>query len=248
MEELQGIYYRVHRLSGLSSRSAFKYAPMFYLETAHHHEVRRPWKIEFGCTVVFNQIHRLSCLLSFSFFFSFSLDHAHARSRARFLSFFLFFFSSRFFFSLILLRRASLSHSLNVSHSLLLPLSLFFSLTFSRVLSLSLTLSLSRALSNFSFFCFSFFFFLFVCLNRLSTLISHKYHSRALSSLILRYIFLSICFKVYITKEYYLSFARGSLSLSLSLANLSRFSLVRLSFLFSFSFSVPSKRRISPFA
>ena len=164
MEELQGIYYRVHRLSGLSSRSAFKYAPMFYLETAHHHEVRRPWKIEFGCTVVFNQIHRLSCLLSFSFFFSFSLDHAHARSRARFLSFFLFFF----FFAIFLLSHIiKACFVISLSQCLALSFASSLSLFLAHILSCSLSLSHSLTLPrSFEFFFFLFFiFFFFVCLS-----------------------------------------------------------------------------------
>ena len=88
----------VFEVSFLSTQSCF------YLETAHHHEVRRPWKIEFGCTVVSSQNSSpllLASFLSLSFtLFSFSLDHAHARSRARFLPFFLSFFFLRDFSSL----------------------------------------------------------------------------------------------------------------------------------------------------
>lgn len=123
---------------------------MFYLETAYHLEVRRPWKIEFGCTVVSSQIIA-SCLLFF------------ARLRARVHAY--------LFPRFLVLRRASLSHSLSFIHSLTL------------LLPHTLTRAHSPTLS---------FKFFFVSYSSKYHLISHKYHSRALSSLILRYI-LSIC-------------------------------------------------------
>lgn len=126
---------------------------MFYLETACHLEVRRPWKIEFGCTVVYSQIIA-SCLLFF------------ARLRARVHAY--------LFPRFLVLRRASLSHSLSSIHSL--------------------TLLLSHTLTRPHSPTLAFKIFFFVSYSSKYHLISHKYHSRALSSLILRYI-LSICLK-----------------------------------------------------
>lgn len=127
---------------GLSSRLALSTHPCFYLDTAYRPVIRRPWKIEFGCTVVFNQIIA-SCLVSLEYM----RTHARAHACACLLR------------DLSLLRRASFfSHSLlhTLAFALLHPLSLFFSLTLFR--------SFSLALSNFFFF-----FFFFLLLNHLST-------------------------------------------------------------------------------
>lgn len=126
-EKVEAAGYRVHRYRVVFEVS-IKYAPIFYLDTAYRPVIRRPWKIEFGCTVVFNQIIA-SCLVSLEYM------RAHARAHA----------CACLFRDLSLLRRASF-----FSHSLLHTLACSFASSFSLFLSRSFALSLS--LSQISFF------------------------------------------------------------------------------------------------
>lgn len=126
-EKMEAAGYRVHRYRVVFEVS-IKYAPMFYLDTAYRPVIRRPWKIEFGCTVVSNQIIA-SCLVSLEYM------RAHARAHA----------CACLFRGLSLLRRASF-----FSHSLLHTLACSFASSFSLFLSRSFALSLS--LSQISFF------------------------------------------------------------------------------------------------